>query len=190
RYAFQFVSFEPAALARELQCASAPSRPTRSAPFPLPVLVTKNDIWPLAADFFSAFLSCACAPKASSNAAATMVSFTSTSSCVGRSLTSPGTGLFPGGGLRRAFLHFRLRQVLEMRREVPDMAERVLDGAEPVAVELILHRPHQLRARLERLRHLRVDVRQVDVQVDRGTAIARRPGEVHLGILVGEHHAR
>src|SRR5207248_4453899 len=42
RYAFQFVCFEPAALASALQCASAPSSPPRFAPFPLPVLVTKN----------------------------------------------------------------------------------------------------------------------------------------------------
>src|SRR5712692_9986149 len=42
RYACQFVCFEPAALASALQCASAPSRPPRSAPLPLPALVTKN----------------------------------------------------------------------------------------------------------------------------------------------------
>src|SRR5216110_272073 len=42
KYARQFVCFEPAALASARQCASAPSRPPRSAPLPLPTLVTKN----------------------------------------------------------------------------------------------------------------------------------------------------
>src|SRR5437763_14785135 len=42
RYAFQFECFEPALFASALQCASAPSRPPRSAPLPLPTLVTKN----------------------------------------------------------------------------------------------------------------------------------------------------
>src|SRR5712691_8949093 len=42
KYARQVVYFEPAALASALQCASAPSRPPRSAPLPLPTLVTKN----------------------------------------------------------------------------------------------------------------------------------------------------
>src|SRR5882672_4318842 len=44
RYACQLVAFAPAALASALQCASAPSRPPRSAPLPLPTLVTKNVI--------------------------------------------------------------------------------------------------------------------------------------------------
>src|SRR5438132_12649187 len=47
RYAFQFACFEPAALASALQCASAPSSPPRSAPLPLPTLVTKNVMSPL-----------------------------------------------------------------------------------------------------------------------------------------------
>src|SRR5437879_5815189 len=42
RYARQLVAFAPAALASAAQCASAPSRPPRSAPLPLPTLVTKN----------------------------------------------------------------------------------------------------------------------------------------------------
>src|SRR5262245_55108297 len=42
RYARQLVCVEPAALARAAQCASAPSSPPRSAPFPLPTLDTKN----------------------------------------------------------------------------------------------------------------------------------------------------
>src|SRR5205823_10832371 len=46
RYAFQLMRLEPAAPASALQCASAPSRPPRSAPLPLPTLVTKNVISP------------------------------------------------------------------------------------------------------------------------------------------------
>src|SRR5436305_4121237 len=42
RYAFQLVCCDPAALASALQWASAPSSPPKLAPFPLPVLVTKN----------------------------------------------------------------------------------------------------------------------------------------------------
>src|SRR3989441_12492855 len=42
KYACQFVYAEPAALASAWQCASAPSRPPRSAPLPLPTLVTKT----------------------------------------------------------------------------------------------------------------------------------------------------
>src|SRR5205814_9604770 len=79
RYAFQFVRFEPAALASELQCASAPSRPPRSAPLPLPTLVTKNVISPLpfCAPLSLPFaLSCACTgnvmPAETRNAAATI----------------------------------------------------------------------------------------------------------------------
>jgi hypothetical protein len=80
RYAFQLVSFEPAALASELQCASAPSSPPRSAPLPLPWLVTKNVIGP-PPPFFAACslpfaLSCACTgaamPAEMKNAAATI----------------------------------------------------------------------------------------------------------------------
>src|SRR5581483_5977151 len=45
RYARQLVSVEPAALASAAQCASAPSRPPRSAPLPFPTLETKNVIF-------------------------------------------------------------------------------------------------------------------------------------------------
>src|SRR5689334_20752374 len=44
RYARQLVCVEPDAPARAAQCASAPSSPSRSAPLPLPTLVTKNVI--------------------------------------------------------------------------------------------------------------------------------------------------
>jgi hypothetical protein len=56
RYAFQFVRLEPASLASALQCASAPSSPPRSAPLPLPLLVTKNVMSP-PPPFFCAALS-------------------------------------------------------------------------------------------------------------------------------------
>jgi len=42
KYAFQLVLAAPAALASAAQCASAPSRPPRLAPSPLPALVTKK----------------------------------------------------------------------------------------------------------------------------------------------------
>src|SRR5205823_3263185 len=42
RYARQVRSPAPAAFASDWQCASAPSRPPRLAPLPVPVLVTKN----------------------------------------------------------------------------------------------------------------------------------------------------
>src|SRR6266542_6461869 len=42
RYARQFVLLEPAVCASAAQCASAPSSPPRSAPLPLPTLVTKK----------------------------------------------------------------------------------------------------------------------------------------------------
>src|SRR6185503_11855040 len=97
RYACQLVRFEPAFCASALQCASAPSRPPRSAPLPLPTLVTKNDMGPFAAAFFS----CACAPKASSSAAATIVSFMQTSPRVECLLTSRTRRLFPLQDLAR-----------------------------------------------------------------------------------------
>src|SRR5262245_40520392 len=87
RYAFQLVRLEPASLARVLQYASAPSSPPRSAPLPLPLLVTKNVISPL--PFFAlSFLSCACKgapmPAETRNAAATIAeSFIETSDGVG-----------------------------------------------------------------------------------------------------------
>src|SRR4029453_11306280 len=62
RYAFQLVRLEPASLASALQCASAPSSPPRSAPLPLPLLVTKNDMSPPPPFFFAA-LSLSCAYK-------------------------------------------------------------------------------------------------------------------------------
>src|SRR5438309_2926518 len=42
KYARQFVYGEPAALASAWQCASAPSRPPKSAPLPLPRLVPEK----------------------------------------------------------------------------------------------------------------------------------------------------
>src|SRR6267142_1509879 len=61
KYAFQFTCFEPALFASALQCASAPSSPPRSAPLPLPALVTKN------------VMSCACAAPAAKAKAAVMM---------------------------------------------------------------------------------------------------------------------
>src|SRR3954465_13123436 len=72
RYARQLACFEPAALASALQCASAPSRPPRSAPLPLPTLVTKNV---MSAFFVSAFWACApdAGPAAAANSEAHML---------------------------------------------------------------------------------------------------------------------
>src|SRR5213078_3441578 len=72
RYARQFVCLEPAALASALQCASAPSSPPRSAPLPLPTLVTKNVISPFDAPFAFA-LSCACAAPAMASVTAAAI---------------------------------------------------------------------------------------------------------------------
>src|SRR3954467_9563737 len=74
RYAFQFACFEPAALASALQCASAPSSPPRSAPLPLPTLVTKN------------VMSCACTAvlHSAASAAAAIVAFMGAPPWLGR----------------------------------------------------------------------------------------------------------
>src|SRR5688572_19605360 len=48
------------------------------------------------------------------------------------------------GGLRHALFHLLGRDVLGVRRDAPTVAERILDGARPVAVELVLDLLHDL----------------------------------------------
>src|ERR671919_2387264 len=62
------------------------------------------------------------------------------------------------------------RQVFLVRRDVPDMAEGILDGAGPVAVELVLDRPQLLRAGRHGLPGHGVHVLDVEMQADRRAA--------------------
>ena len=79
---------------------------------------------------------------------------------------------------REAPLHLLDRHVLDVRRESPDVAERVLDAACAVAVELVGRRAEQLRAERDRARADRVDVLDVEVDRDRRPADRLRTGLV------------
>jgi len=70
------------------------------------------------------------------------------------------------------------------------VAEGVGERAAAVAVELVLHGTHDLRARGHRLGDALVDVGDVDREADRGAAARLRADRVHLGVLVGEHDRR
>src|SRR5687767_15648756 len=72
--------------------------------------------------------------------------------------------------LRGALFQLGHRNILLVSREVPHVAERILDRAGAIAVELVLRRPRHLRARRRRTRHHRVAVLDVHVQRDRRAA--------------------
>src|SRR5215472_16825246 len=88
---------------------------------------------------------------------------------------------------RGAAADFLRRDILDMCRDVPDMAARIDDRAEPVAVELVLDRPLQGRAGSDGFFRHNIDIREIEVQPDRRAADRRRGERAHLGMLVGEH---
>src|SRR6185503_5414889 len=87
-------------------------------------------------------------------------------------------------------LHLLGGEVLLLHRHEPHVPERILDGPRAIAVELILERPDDLRARLDRAREHGVGVVDVEVQLD-GRAADRRGAErAEIRVLVGDHEYR
>src|SRR6185503_15697003 len=75
-----------------------------------------------------------------------------------------GAFLFSGVLLGRTLRDLLRREVFLVRGDGPHVAERIDHGARAIPVELVLHRPHDLRAGVLGLLHARVDV--LDVQAD------------------------
>src|SRR6266511_3094434 len=82
------------------------------------------------------------------------------------------------------------RQVFLVRRQGPDMAEWVCQGAGAVAVELILDWPKLFSPGGYRLAKLCVHVLDVEQDADRRAAERLRAAEAHVGVLVGHHDRR
>ena len=74
--------------------------------------------------------------------------------------------------------------------DVPDVPERVLDGAGPVAIELVLHGLKDLRSFRHGGLHGRVDVGDVQHDADRRAAELPRSACAHLRVLIGQHDDR
>jgi hypothetical protein len=74
-----------------------------------------------------------------------------------------------------AALEFVRRDVLDMRGKVPDMAERVSEGARTVAVELRLDRPEWAGSRCYGPARHCIDVVNEEMQADRPVATRLRP---------------
>src|SRR5436190_4950970 len=94
------------------------------------------------------------------------------------------------GHIRGAALELGHRQILLVRGDVPDVAERILERAGAIAVELVLHRPDDLRAGGARARNSGVDVLHVHVDRHRRSAARLRAEEIHRGEFIREHDAR
>src|SRR3954468_4862591 len=85
------------------------------------------------------------------------------SSAFGRSTSSSRIKRLPAlGHGRRSLRHLVGRDVLDVGRDAPPVAPRVLELRGPVAVELVLERPDLLGTRLERGTEGLVDVLDVD----------------------------
>src|SRR5262245_28353733 len=81
-------------------------------------------------------------------------------------------------------------QVLFVRRDVPAVAERVLQRTGPVAVEHVGHRPRGGRPRGDGLGEDLVDVRHVQHEADGRAPVVLWASRVHLRRLVREHDVR
>src|SRR6185295_20252440 len=92
--------------------------------------------------------------------------------------------------LRGTALRFRHRDVLDVRRDMPAVAERIFDCAGAIAIELVLDRAHDLAAGRGRARNRRIDVRHVEMDLQGRAAARLRPEELHRVVLVGEHDTR
>ncbi len=92
--------------------------------------------------------------------------------------------------LGHALLHLFRRDVLDVRRDVPTMSERVDELSRTVAVELVLDRTQFGRAVLERAVERDVDVLDVHTHGHRSVAELLRADEIHVRNLVGEHDHR
>src|SRR5437868_5554534 len=80
------------------------------------------------------------------------------------------------------------RDILDMRRDVPEMAKRIDNRAKPVTVELVLDRPLQRRTGGDGFLRDRVDILEIDMQPDRRAADCRWRERAHFGMLVGQHN--
>src|SRR5712692_11046807 len=90
-----------------------------------------------------------------------------------------------GGG--RALLDLLEREVFLVGGDMPLVPERILEAAEPVAVELVCHRTYLPCAGTDRLLEHRVDVLDIEHDAYRRAADRLRTARVHLRKLVGEH---
>src|SRR5262249_26711730 len=97
----------------------------------------------------------------------------------GRARTGQGPAAGGSHHLRRPLRHLVRWHVLDVCRDVPLMAERVLELSGPIAVVLVLDRPQLLRARLQSALEGAVDVLDVDQHRHRGAPDGLRPADVH-----------
>src|SRR5262249_42739754 len=112
--------------------------------------------------------------------------------------TRPWAWAFSRGSARALLLAERLEapgdllggDVLRVRRQGPDVAVRVRQRARAVAVKLVLHRTHLLRAGGDGLAEARVHVLDVEADAHRRAAQRLRAAVAHLGELVGQHDRR
>src|ERR1700730_12984381 len=79
------------------------------------------------------------------------------------------------------------RHVLDVRGDVPDVAEWILESAVPITVELILHWPNHLGTGGDRLARQRIDPFDVEVDADGGAADGSRASSPEIRELIGEH---
>src|SRR5262245_30580251 len=82
------------------------------------------------------------------------------------------------------------RHILLMSRYVPAVAERILDSAHAVTVELVLDGADQLPPRGDGLLHRGVHIRDIQDQTHRRAAVRARPARTHVAVLVGKHDDR
>ena len=79
---------------------------------------------------------------------------------------------------RGALLHLPGRDVLDMRRNVPHVAERIQQRPGAVAVELVLHRPQELRPRGHRALDRGIDVAHIDMKMHARAAARLRAEKI------------
>src|SRR5579862_3488557 len=105
-----------------------------------------------------------------------------------RSSSSATSGAALFSELRHALLHLFHRQVLLVRADRPDMAERIDDRPHAIAIELIGDRTLNRGAGSHRLRERLVDILDVQQQAD-ARAAERLRAAIRV-VLVGEHYVR
>lgn len=91
---------------------------------------------------------------------------------------------------RRALADLFRAEILDARRDVPDVSEGIRDGAHPVAVGLVLQREELLRAGIEGALEERVGVLDVEVDVDGRAAARQRPLPLQEIRLLVRHNDR
>src|SRR5579859_351005 len=88
-----------------------------------------------------------------------------------------------------ALLHLLWRHVFLVRRDAPEMAERVTDKAGAVAIELVLDRSLDFRSLRDGLFDNFVAIGKVGIEAYRRRADALSAAMAHLWIFIGQHDA-